>query len=306
MLKYKIALVLNRTNEKPKLQLYLDWFKKNTPIEIEFIDTIHTDFDVTPMALGNATFKGVVCNPNIVDKLKTVIPENKYNAVVLYVGNDLNGIRVSTVNAGGVSLYPDTELIQLRTINDNGKDLNHELFHAFFFKANKCQAGVTDNIDTYYNDSDLVVDGDLDTNREIALQTLKPYWDKICAFRNLSINTPTMNTYKYFSAKEIVGLKPELVAMLDKARGISQIAYQITSGFRTVAQNKLVGGVPNSAHLKGLAVDIAVTTLTRQNIMRGLLTCGTPVFTEDCVAHIHVDMDSSIHALGGGIISNND
>jgi hypothetical protein len=182
---YKLLLVLNRTDEKPNLKLYLDWFKANTPIDVQLIDTIYTDFDVTTKSVGNATFKGVICGDDIVGKLRNVIPEGKYNAVALYVGNQLNGIRVSTVNGGDGSapLYPDTELIQLRTITDNGRELNHELFHSFCYKANKCQAGIKDPMDTYILDADFGVDSVVNTNREMALKVLKPFWNMIVTFR---------------------------------------------------------------------------------------------------------------------------
>lgn len=120
------------------------------------------------------------------------------------------------------------------------------------------------------------------------------------------IATPTDPTYVYFKPSEVVNLQVPLVEMLDKARGIAGVPFKITSGFRTPEQNKAAGGVANSAHLRGLAADIATTTTTRQNIMRGLLNCGIPVFTEDAVAHIHVDIDATIHPMGDGIVSNND
>ncbi len=119
-------------------------------------------------------------------------------------------------------------------------------------------------------------------------------------------------TWKYFKSSEKTGknhtvaeLKVELVNMLDKAREISGVPYRLTSGFRTVTENKAVGGVTNSSHLRGWGVDIYCTTSTRQAILRGLLNCGVEVFIEDCPNHIHVDMDSSIHKLGGGIVSQN-
>lgn len=112
-----------------------------------------------------------------------------------------------------------------------------------------------------------------------------------------------MPTYIYFKASEVIGLKPELVQLLDKARGIAGVPFKITSGLRTVAQNAIVGGEPHSAHLRGLAADIACTNSTRQAILRGLMTCGIPVFIEDATAHIHVDIDSSIHTLGDMIVS---
>jgi hypothetical protein len=62
--------------------------------------------------------------------------------------------------------------------------------------------------------------------------------------------------YKYFSAKEAEGLKPELMELLDEARGLSGIPFAINSGYRTKKHNKKVGGVENSTHLTGGAADI--------------------------------------------------
>lgn len=302
---YKICLIKNRYTETIDIQKYLDWFKQYTSLEI-VMDVIETDFDVSTFQVSNTTFKGVICGADILPKIRTVIPENKYNAVVFLYGNSLDGIRVSATNIIG-TLYPDTEFIQTFQGKDGGKTINHELFHAFFSKAHKLQINIVDNMDTYIRDSDLTIDTIIDTNREVAIQSLKPYWAQICIFRNMSTTptTPISSVYKYFKTSEVIGLKPELVQMLDKAREIAGVPFKINSGFRTVAQNNAAGGVSNSAHLKGLAVDIAVTNTTRQPIMRGLLTCGISIFTEDCPNHIHADIDSSIHALGSGIISQN-
>ena len=81
--------------------------------------------------------------------------------------------------------------------------------------------------------------------------------------------------YKYFSDKEIIGLKPELVLLLDQAREIAGIPFKLNSGKRTVEQNEKAGGVKDSAHLSGLAVDIACTTdSNRHKIVTALLTVG--------------------------------
>lgn len=114
---------------------------------------------------------------------------------------------------------------------------------------------------------------------------------------------PAPAPYIYFKPSEVVNLQVPLVQMLDKARGIANTPFKITSGFRTPEQNKAAGGEANSAHLRGLAADIACTNTTKQAILRGLLTCGVPVFIEDATAHIHVDIDSSIHPLGDMIVS---
>lgn len=62
---------------------------------------------------------------------------------------------------------------------------------------------------------------------------------------------------KYFSEKEVAGLDPMLVHMLDVARGIAGFPFYITSGKRTAEHNANVGGVDGSSHIKGLAADLA-------------------------------------------------
>lgn len=190
-MKYQILIVKNRLEEPLQLQKYLvDWFLKYTLLEIE-LNVIETDFDVTTQPITNGTFTGVVVGSDILPKLRTVIPEGKYNSVLFIYGNDLNGIRVSTCND---SLYPDTEFIQTFKYNDDGKVANHELFHAFFQKLRKCQIGLLDPMDTYIKDSNLVVDNIIDTNREMALKLLTPYWSQICSFRTQIYPNPTQPT----------------------------------------------------------------------------------------------------------------
>lgn len=176
-------------------------------------------------------------------------------------------------------------IYQATSIEDDAVDFTwksmcHEILHCISFKYL-----VPNLLDSYYKNEQLYAP---DGNFAQQLKLLQPYFKK-----------------KYFSDKEIVGLKPELVIMLNKAREIANTPFKITSGYRTPEHNKEVGGVPNSAHIKGLAVDLACTTQTRQAILKGLLTCGIPVFIEDCPKHIHVDLDSSIHSMGWGIISQN-
>lgn len=256
-MKYSILLIKNRYTGVVDINKYaVTWFKTYANLDVEF-NVIETNFDVTTMKADNATFHGVIPGLDIIDKLKTVIPENKYNAVVFLYGNNLNGIRVSSTNIMGANpLYKDTEIILTHIADDKGKVINHELFHAFFYKAKKLQFNVVDNLDTYIQNNNFVVDSVIDTNREIALQTLKPYWTQICAFRN---QTPVQTTYKYFKPSEVVGLKPELVVMLDKMRGECGFPFIINSGYRTKAQNaSLSDSVSDSAHLSGLAVDLSI------------------------------------------------
>jgi len=178
---YKLLIVKNRYTKRLSLSKYLDWFKKNTPITIE-TEEIKTDFDVESQKVSNGTFSGVICKNTILEKLKTVVDENKYHVVVFIYGNDLDGIRVSCCNGVGRKdfLYPNTDVIQLAKVNDSGKTLNHEIFHSFFARLSRNGIIIEDCMDTYMNDSDLTVDDNINTNREMALKKLQPYWSQIC------------------------------------------------------------------------------------------------------------------------------
>ena len=63
--------------------------------------------------------------------------------------------------------------------------------------------------------------------------------------------------------------------MLCEARKIADVPFKINSGFRSKAHNKKVGGVSNSAHLKGYAIDIATPNGKHQEkIVRALRQAG--------------------------------
>ena len=80
---------------------------------------------------------------------------------------------------------------------------------------------------------------------------------------------------------------------LEKARLYSKTSYVILSAHRCEKHNKKVGGVPDSSHLKGFAVDIyAPNDNKRFLILYGLIKAG---FTRIGVYNdfIHVDDDPS-------------
>jgi hypothetical protein len=67
--------------------------------------------------------------------------------------------------------------------------------------------------------------------------------------------------------------------------------FEITSAYRTPEENAEVGGVPESSHLKGLAVDIACSdSINRFKIVFGALASG---FKRIGLAkdHVHLDCD---------------
>lgn len=90
-------------------------------------------------------------------------------------------------------------------------------------------------------------------------------------------------------------MNPELLDKLDKARGIANIPFKLTSAFRCPSHNKTVGGVPDSAHLTGKAVDIATPdNATRFTIMAALLDAGFQRIGINLTTnflHCDVDMD---------------
>ncbi len=120
---------------------------------------------------------------------------------------------------------------------------------------------------------------------------------------------PIETKYKYFTDKEIVGLKPELVKILDDAREIAGVPFVISSGFRTPEENKKAGGVANSSHLSGKAVDLRCALKDHQKrsrILWGLMQFRDKLFIEICGGHIHVDIDSTIHPLNSVMWGNDE
>ena len=81
------------------------------------------------------------------------------------------------------------------------------------------------------------------------------------------------------------------LSIIDEAREIADIPFNITSGYRTKSHNEKVEGKPNSSHLRGYAADIACNdSRSRFIIIDALLDAG---FTRIGVASsfIHVDND---------------
>ena len=99
-----------------------------------------------------------------------------------------------------------------------------------------------------------------------------------------------MSNFRYFTDEEVAGLKDFLPAMLDTARGIAGVPFILTS--TTGGQH-----APNSAHYKGLAVDIGLGHLAegaerdgaRWAIMKGLFIAGFQRI-EVAPGHIHCDI----------------
>lgn len=102
-----------------------------------------------------------------------------------------------------------------------------------------------------------------------------------------------MGRFKYFLEEEVVGLKDDLVFRLDRARDLFGAAIIITSGYRDPEHNDNIGGVKDSAHSSGLAVDIRCPDKEMQTKLAWAL--GAAGFRRIGVynRHIHCDVDSS-------------
>lgn len=104
----------------------------------------------------------------------------------------------------------------------------------------------------------------------------------------------SMPKYNFFSDDEVHGLDPELCAMLDWARGRAGVPFKITRGLSTPEHNEDIGGVKDSAHLKGLGVDLACSdSVSRFKMVQALLLAGfkrVGVYDK----HIHADRDETL------------
>lgn len=87
---------------------------------------------------------------------------------------------------------------------------------------------------------------------------------------------------KYFKLSEFkcpccgkAEMDEHFLLLLDQARGIAGVPFYITSGYRCEQHNLTVGGKPDSAHLRGKAADILVSSSKeRFAILSGLLRAG--------------------------------
>jgi|TARA_R110002033_G_scaffold124274_2_gene166374 zinc D-Ala-D-Ala carboxypeptidase len=85
----------------------------------------------------------------------------------------------------------------------------------------------------------------------------------------------------------------EILHMLDVVRKKYGKPIKINSGYRTVDRNKKIGGVKNSSHLKGLAVDISCKESKDRFILLNLLIEVGFRRIGIAKSFIHVDIDKN-------------
>ena len=90
--------------------------------------------------------------------------------------------------------------------------------------------------------------------------------------------------------------------LLDPIREQWGAAIYVTSGFRSIALNKAVGGVPNSHHLGGYAADLTVKSQAGNKALFEMIRCSnlrwTQLISEKTTAHgcgwVHISYVPSI------------
>lgn len=115
---------------------------------------------------------------------------------------------------------------------------------------------------------------------------------------------PSFPQLTYFRAREFdcqcgrcVGgaehMDVNLLVLLDHARAEAGVPFVITSAYRCAAHNRSVGGVTNSAHTRGQAVDIAtLSSRARFEVLRALLAMGAQRVGIGST-FVHVDTDET-------------
>lgn len=97
--------------------------------------------------------------------------------------------------------------------------------------------------------------------------------------------------WQFFKDEEVKGLLPDLIYKLDRARGLFGAPIVITSGYRDPETNAAAGGVKDSAHEKGMAVDIRCADQDMQKRLIWALTIAGFRRLGAYDKHVHVDID---------------
>lgn len=101
-----------------------------------------------------------------------------------------------------------------------------------------------------------------------------------------------MGRWKYYSDEDGVGMSADLMDRVDHACELAGFKFTRTSGLRTVDSNAAAGGVQDSSHLKGLALDLA-KPVGQQEIEKMLWALGLAGIRRvgNYDRHVHVDVD---------------
>lgn len=276
------------------------FLKHGVDVEFEF-----TQINITGYKVEQENFGSVGMRLQITGHENQLTLSNDYISIFAFDGNEFPLSKLPTSKA---KRLPNGVLVTLMTYKEGDATretyltLIHELMHAFNLLLASKGVNLEDPMDImfrngkwlqyYKNDQPDA----LDSNFGEAWKILTP-------------NLSKLKGYKYFSSAEVAKwkLKPELWRLLDKMREIANTPFVITSGFRTTQENINAAGKPNSAHLRGLAVDLLCTdNFKRSKMLKGITNFQDQIFLEQAKKHLHIDVDASIHALGQTIVEEDD
>jgi zinc D-Ala-D-Ala carboxypeptidase len=101
-----------------------------------------------------------------------------------------------------------------------------------------------------------------------------------------------MSKWKWFTDEETQGMTDDVCSKLDRTRDFFGYSINLTCGYRSPADNAAIGGVPDSAHCKGMAADVQapVDPIMREKMMWAFGAAGFKR-VESAPRHMHVDTD---------------
>lgn len=102
-----------------------------------------------------------------------------------------------------------------------------------------------------------------------------------------------MSRWKFFTDEEVEGLFPDIVYKLDRARELFGAPIIITSGYRDPIKNEQAGGVKESSHESGKAVDIRCADIDMQKRLIWALCIAGFKRIGAYDKHVHADVDDS-------------
>ena len=252
------------------------------PYHVEFED-IDIDVDVLHKEYSQNS-KGQLAfgSSNMKDYFRTFVPRNTYSAVIHIYDNNFkpkNGYVAPFTTYSGI--YNETGYIEIPNTHYKSGGLTpiHEMIHLFHWigeklglveaKDDQMDISIVNGVaKPYYKNDDATAKGG---NYDLSIRPLKDIMSRLTelvtkfdALQKLyeyylnieKVVIPEKPKYKYFTELEVAGLNADFVSLLDKARGIAGIPFVINSGYRSPAYNKSIGGVKDSAHISGLAVDL--------------------------------------------------
>ncbi len=117
-------------------------------------------------------------------------------------------------------------------------------------------------------------------------------WENISYFTSEEFDSPDLPG----SGED---MDEDFVSMLDEARKVAGTSFVVTSGMRSPAHNRKVGGVEGSSHLVGHAADIACSSSNpRERIVSSLVKAGfNRIGIADTFIHCDNDPDKAQNVI---------